>query len=236
MSASAYGFAKRQLLRAHDGHSLANEDGVHQRGFRDASHVFNRVWPHEFVRKADEGEHREGVERMAQVVEHVIALAIDDAAFEHRVIESAATHNFLGGPLRFVIGRAALRARAKEADQNNFPGARLERGLHHVARALDVDAVKGLRAHFAIDTGAMCNGVAAGKGLREFVHVVQANSIETRSRQLIQCRVSPIAAASDDHHLMAVFAKRTGNVAPNEPSASGDGDFHGVPPFHATHP
>ena len=69
-----------------------------------------------FVGESHESEHREGVEGMAQMVEHVIASTVNDAAFEYGVIEPTVSDDLFRRPLGFVVGRAAVRTRPQETD------------------------------------------------------------------------------------------------------------------------
>src|SRR5262245_47055426 len=125
------------------------------------------------------------MERMAQMVQHVIALAIDDAALEHRVVQSRFPNDLFRSPFRFVISRATARSRPQKADQGNLSRARLSRRFDHIARAINVDALIRLPAELAVDPGAMRDRIATRKCSREFIDIIQADPHETRSGKLL---------------------------------------------------
>src|SRR5207245_4279802 len=109
----------------------------------------------------DQGEQPDGHDRARQVIEQMIAPAIDDAGFEDGVVQAGVAYDLFGQPLRFVIARSAVRPRAQEAHQRDFPDAGAAGRVDDRLRALDVDPPVGLPAYLAIDPGAVGYGVAA---------------------------------------------------------------------------
>src|ERR1043166_6697384 len=82
-----HGCAQGQRFRPKDGHRLARKHAIYQGGFDNPCHVLDRGGPDRSVVQAHEGENRESVERVAQVIEHVVAFAVNDPAFEYREIK-----------------------------------------------------------------------------------------------------------------------------------------------------
>ena len=75
------------------------------------------------------------------MVEHVVATTINHGGFEDSVVDAGLAHSFFGAKLRFVIGRAAVRTSAEEAEQEKSPDTCTARRLDDVTRALDMDAL-----------------------------------------------------------------------------------------------
>jgi len=79
----------------------------------------------------------------------------------------------------------------------------------------------GLRADFAIDAGAMGDGVAAADGLCE-----QAGVREIGVDHRGDGWVTEVASAGEEDRLVTEGKQVSGEVAADEIGAAGDGDFH----------
>src|SRR5262245_16432609 len=121
---------------------------------------------------------------MAQMVQHVIALAVNDAAFQHRVIQARPTHDFFRCPFRFMIRRTALRSGPQKTDQSDLTDASLARSFGDMTGAVHVNTPICLRATLTIDSSAVRNRVAAGKRFCELLHAIKADRNESRSGEL----------------------------------------------------
>src|SRR5205809_7728685 len=79
--------------------------------------------------KADEREERERVEGPTHVIEQVIASTVDHPGLEDRVTDARCADDLLRGPLGFVVGSAAFRTSAQEAEVHNLAHPRRTRRL-----------------------------------------------------------------------------------------------------------
>jgi hypothetical protein len=118
-------------------------------------------WADGLVFEPDKSENGEGIKRVAQVVEHVIAFAVDDAAFQDRVIQPAVADQFFGGEFRLVIARSAIGPGAEKTDQRDFFHTGSSCGFDDVGGAFDMNPFVSLTFDFAIDARAMCDGIAS---------------------------------------------------------------------------
>src|ERR1700721_494443 len=98
------------------------------------------------------------------MVEHVVAASVDHAGLYDRVVEARVADDLFGGRLRLVIRRAAIRTRAQKTHQRNPAHTGAFRRFHHIARSFDVNFRVGLFAEFAIDAGAVGDGITSGEG------------------------------------------------------------------------
>src|SRR5262249_35757622 len=104
------------------------------------------------------------MEGAAQVFEHVVAATVDDAGLDDRVVEPGSPDDLLGFPLRFVIARAASRAGAQEAQEDDFRNVVALRGFDHATRPFDVNARVGLSSDLPVDSGTVRHGGATLEG------------------------------------------------------------------------
>jgi hypothetical protein len=139
----------------------------------DVDHILHRSGPQWLRPKTHEAKHRQGVKGVAEMVEHVVASAVDDARLEYGVIETRGADDFLRRPFRLVIGRVTVGPCAQEAQKEDFLHACRLRSRDDVARSLDVNALIGLEANLAVDTGAVGDGSATRKRLTQRFNAVQ---------------------------------------------------------------
>jgi len=169
------------------------------------------------------------------MIEHVITLAIDNAALEHCEIQSAMANDFFSGPFRLVIGRTAAWPRPQETNQRNLANTCFSCGDNDGARAVNVNALKCLFASFTIDPGTVDHGIAAGESVDKFSRIVQTERHKICARQLADCRVGLVKSACEQHDFMPPSHQRVSDVSPDKSRASSDGDFQGLPPLNAAH-
>jgi hypothetical protein len=124
-------------------------------------------------------------------------MAVDNARFEHRVVESRSAHDLLGRELRLVIAGAAARASAQEADQHDLLDTGAPGSVHDVLRALHVDARVGLGADLTVDAGAVRHSVAAVEGGGQSIRVTGTDRVKGHVRQVTNRLVATIGAARD---------------------------------------
>jgi hypothetical protein len=198
------------------------EDG----GEVKVDHVVDGHGADGLLAESDGGEERQGVKRVAEVIEHVVAEAVDHTGLENGVVEAGGADEFFGDPLGFVIGRAAIGAGTQEAEQEQAGDARAAGGVDDVRGAVDVDGAVGLRADLAIDSGAVSDGVAAGKGLGERRGIGKIGGDEGGAGESANSRVAEIAAAGYEDGVVAGGREGAGEVASDESGGSGDGDSH----------
>jgi len=161
--------------------------------------------------EAHETGYREGVEGVAEVVEHVIASTVADASLEDRVGEAGSANQLFGGPLRAVVGRGAVRASAQETQNHDALHAGRACGFDDGLRGFDVDGFIGLVTELPVDPGAMDDRLASGHRLGEAVDA-GVESMPGPTRQ--------------DHRLVTVHGEPVREMPPDEPGATGDDDPH----------
>src|SRR6478735_1392805 len=122
------------------------------------------------------------------------------------------TDQFLSGPLRLVVGGAAVRPSPQEADHDDASDSRPARSLHDRPRAVDVDALKALVADLPVDPGAVGDDLAAGERLCQRIHVVDVDT----------------GPARDQDRLVGVQPLR--EVTSDEPGTACDGYSHDCAP------
>ncbi len=229
------GLAQRERFGPDDGNSFPRERSVHERGFGNSCDVFNRVGPDGLVLEADKSEHRKCVKRVAEMIEHVIAFAVNDAALQHRVVQAGVTHDFLGLPLRFVIARTAIRSCPEKTDQKNFFNSRSMCGRNNIARPFNVDFLIGRAVNFPIDSRAVRDRVASSKGPLKLWDILQTERMKVRPMQGTDCCVRVIVSAGEKNDFVSLRRESARNVPPDEAGAASDCDFHVALPVIATH-
>ena len=221
-----HGFGQRHLLGTRDGDGLPRQAPVDQRGAEERDEVLDGERAHGLFPEADKAEDREGVKRVAEVVEHVVAAAVDHAGLEDRVVEAGGAHDFLRGELRFMVAGAAGRAGAQEAHEGDLARAGAAGGIDHALRPADMDAVVRLRAALEIDAGAMRDRIAAGQRGGQLVLVVGAGRVKRGVGQFAKRRIALIDPARDDDAVMTLAREETGEVPADKSGSTGDGNFH----------
>ena len=157
----AHRLAERHLLRSEDRDRRVGQARIaERRRLEDPCDVVDGDRPDRSIPQADEAEDRERVEGVAQVVEHVVAAPVDDAGLEDRVGQARGTDELLGGPLRAVVGRRAVRAGAQEAQHHDPRNAGRPCRLDDRGRATDVDRLVRLGAELSIDARAVDDRLA----------------------------------------------------------------------------
>src|SRR5258705_5020299 len=107
------------------------------------------------------------MQRSAQMVEHVIATAVDNSRFNDRVIKSGVAHHLLSRPLRLVIWRTAVCTSAQKTHEHDFLHPCGMSRRDNILRSFDVHPVKSLLANLTINSRAMSDGIAAGERQRQ---------------------------------------------------------------------
>ena len=77
-----------QLLGPHHGHGLIAEATLDDCGAKDVHQILDRDRSDRFLAHSDLQKQRHGVQRMTQMIEHVVATPVDHPGLDHRVIES----------------------------------------------------------------------------------------------------------------------------------------------------
>ncbi|BCW37921.1 hypothetical protein StoSoilA2_39770 [Arthrobacter sp. StoSoilA2] len=97
------------------------------------------------------------------------------------MVDPGPPDEFLGGPLRLVVGRSTVRPGPEEA-QHNYPlHTRSSGGLNHSPGTVDVYAIEGLVSDLSIDTGTVHHDLTPGECRRQ----ASASSICTPVRREI---------------------------------------------------
>src|SRR5258705_13576363 len=106
------------------------------------------------------------MQRSAQMGEHVIATAVDNARLNDRVIKSGVAHDFLRRPLRLVVRRTAVRTSPEKTHEHDFLHPCGMSRRDDILRSFHVYAVKSLLLNLTINSSTMSNGIAAGERQR----------------------------------------------------------------------
>ncbi len=164
---------------------------------------------------------------VAEVVEHVVAPAVDDSGLQDGVGETRPPHDLLGGELRLVVARAAGRPRPEKAEQRDVPNPGATGRLHDVARPLHMHCLIGLAADLAIDPGAVRDRRAAREGACQFADIIQPDRGQSRARKPAEIRAAVILPAGEKHHGNPGRRERAGEMTADKAGAAGDGYFWG---------
>src|SRR5437667_5554594 len=97
---------------------------------------------------------------MAQMIEHVIASAINHACFEDGVIETGAANNLFGRPFRLMVPGATIRTRTQEAHERYLLHPRSASCADHVPSSFNMHATIRLTPDFTVDAGAVRDRIA----------------------------------------------------------------------------
>jgi hypothetical protein len=124
-------------------------------------------------------------------------------------------------------------SRAKKADHYNLLHVRQSGGFNYVARSINVNALISLPVDLTIYSGAMRDRIAFRECAGEFGGIVEPDLTIARSGKLLNGQIGAVMAPGDERYLVSVGRERARDIAAHESCASGDGDFHGCPPFHA---
>src|SRR5690242_17740566 len=102
---------------------------------------------------------------MTEVIQHVIALAINHAGFDDRIVQSRTANDFLGRPLGFVVRRITMWPRSEKAKKQNLLDRRFACGVYNILCPLNVNSLICLFADRAINSRTVSNRIASGKSL-----------------------------------------------------------------------
>ena len=134
-----------QLAGAEDRDRLVAQPRIPGGGrLEEARHIVDGHRADGSLVHADEAEDRERVERVTQVIQHVVTPTVDDARLEDRVRDSAVANEGFGRPLRAVVRGRAVRAGAQEAQDADVADSDRLRRLDERLRSADVHGVVGL--------------------------------------------------------------------------------------------
>ena len=207
------GLAKRQFVWSHGRHRSFGETPVAERRcLEQPDDVVYRDGSNRAVMKPHEPEHRKAVEGAAEVIEHVIAAAVDHARLDDCPREARVADQLFGGPLGTVVLTGAVGSGPEEGHHDDASDAGCLCGVDHGPGAFDVDALVRLAADLTIDAGAMDDGLAALERLAECGGVGDVDA----------------GPPTDDHHLVAIGSKPGGEVAADEPRPAGYCHSHRV--------
>ena len=84
---AADGVTQSELLGSNDKHGLPRQARVDECSLENVGHLLDSTGGDELVLETNEREQWKGVERMAQMIQHVISESIDDAGSQNRVLE-----------------------------------------------------------------------------------------------------------------------------------------------------
>src|SRR5205809_3234521 len=163
---------------------------------------------------------------MREVIEQVVAPAVNDSGLEHRVFEAGGANDFLCLPFGFVIGGAAMWARAQETEKQNVTHACALCGVHHVSRPLDVHVRVRLFAELSIDSRAVGDGGASRKSFGQPVLVARADREKLRTVKLPNAWVAPVNASGDEYDLVTSHDEPPGQVPAHKSRSASYGNFH----------
>jgi hypothetical protein len=162
------------------------------------------------------------------MVKHVVTATEDHAWFQNGPFEFGRPDDFLRRPLRLVIGGAAIRTSAQKAKERYPWYPRLLGCMNHVPRTDNVHRLVRLATKLPIDSGAMGHGVAARKRALQSSDIGKPcaeQSHASRSENFSRPGTA-INAAGNNDDIMTLLSQGDCQVAPNEPRAAGNGDFH----------
>lgn len=172
----ADGLAQGQLVGSEDCDRLAGKPTVNERCSSNTGDVIDGHGTNWAVAHADQRKNREGIQRVAEVIEHVVAAAIDDPGLENRVLQTRRSNDFLGRVLGLVIAGAAFRSCPQEAQEQDPPNAcRLGR-LDNMSSAINVDGAIRLAAQLPVDPGAMRDGITSCKRRGQRREIINASA------------------------------------------------------------
>src|SRR5579859_207504 len=227
-------FAQSDFLRSGNAHGLIREPRVFERCTNRHYEIPDGEWTHRFFSHAHKSENWKCVQRVAEMVEHVVAVAVNHPRLEDRAVEAGRSDGFFSRPFRFVVCGATIWAGAQEAQKNNLAHAGLPRGLNYILSSFHVYATVGLWANLAIDACAVRDRLASGKRSPQLLRIGQIRSEETRSSQFVNGFVAQVFAARNQYHLMASRHKLARQVPPHEAGSTRNRDSHLESPMPVT--
>src|SRR5690349_25143932 len=98
-SDTKYCFTQIKFFRTEQRDRLSLYASIDKCGSHHVHEIFNCERPDAFLFETNETEDWKRVQRVAQVVEHVIAATVDDAGFDDGVIEAGVAHDLFRRPL-----------------------------------------------------------------------------------------------------------------------------------------
>ena len=170
--------AQQHLLWPDNRHRLTGQLMLNQSCFEDVHHVFYGYRLNGLFLEANGGEQRKAMECVAEVIEHVVTLAINHPGFDDRVIQSRISDDFFRRPFGLVVRRTATGPRPQKAKQKHFFHSGGSCGVHHVLCSLDVNTLIRLLTNGTVDTCTMSNRFTPHKCLGKLFHRGSANSSE----------------------------------------------------------
>src|ERR1700730_18352887 len=96
---------------------------------------------------------------MTQMIQHMIAAAVDHTSFKDGVIEPGVANDFFCRPLRLMVGRSAACTGKQETHKDDLLHPCCLRGDDNVPRCFHVHSFIRLLSNLTIDARAMSNGV-----------------------------------------------------------------------------
>src|SRR5438093_3622651 len=179
---------------------------------------------------ADGGEEWRREERVAEVVQQMVTLSIDDARLHDRVVEAGIPYTLLGLPLRFVICGPTPRAGTKKAEQDQLVDAGAGgRPRDHFGSA-DVHVRVALSPTLAVDSRAVRDCLAAAEGRRQRAEIRDVGADERDAGRTARTRVAAVHATRNHHDLVSLVDECRRQVTTHETGAAGDHDPHRLPP------
>src|SRR5213078_1374242 len=161
---SSHRLTQIKFLSASDGDRFVRHSPINHGRSQNDNQIFDSQRTNGLLLKAHHDKKWKGIQRMAQVVQHVIATAINHSRPDNSVIKTRSAHYFFGSPLRFMIGRATIGTRAQKTHQHDLLYSGRSRGHNDISCSVNMNSLVSLLADLTIDSGAMCDCVAAGEG------------------------------------------------------------------------
>jgi hypothetical protein len=162
------------------------------------------------------------------MVEQVVAATEDHAWLQYHRFQFGPSDDFLGCPLRLVVGGSAIRSSTEKAQESYPPDTRAFSSVNDIPRTVHMDGTIRLPTELSVDPGAVSHRVASSKRLLQSVFIGKRCGDQPHasgSHNLSRPR-TPIDTAGNDDNLMTVSRQGDRQVTANEPRAPGDCDFH----------
>src|SRR5262249_50721819 len=219
-------FAEGHPIRPDDRNGLSRQFPFHDRRAKDSDDVFDGDWGYGRFFSSGQSEDRKGGKRVAQVVEKMVAPSVNDSRLENGVVETTASDDLLGMPLRFMVGETAIGTSGKEAREDHLLYVRAACGADHSLGTLNVHSLVRLGADLAIDSGAMRDDRTSAECLLQRASIANPRLHEGHSGEPHDIPIAPVSTTSNENDLVPLLDESTREVSPNEPCTSGNCDPH----------
>lgn len=123
LSHPADNLAERKFFRPGNAEGLVRETGIAKRSDDYRYEIFHGHGTDLPFLHSDKPENGKCVQCVAEVVQHVVAPPVNHTRFENGAVEARTSHDFFGGPFRFVIRGATVWPRPQETQQHYLSDA-----------------------------------------------------------------------------------------------------------------